>query len=79
MATETQKKPLTALAWALQYIEDDHHEDLANDAYARDVLYRAREALDRVFSLVAAAEALNDDPDTLLELEAALVPFQVTP
>ena len=49
---EKQKHPLTALAWALQYIEDDHHEDLAKDAYARGVLARARRALEDVEALV---------------------------
>ena len=67
MATETQT-PIAALERMLH----DHGNSV-------QAVADAREALRRVFSLVAAAEALNDDPDTLLELEAALVPFQAQP
>ena len=63
--TETQKNPLTALAWALQYIEDDHHEDLANDAYARGVLADAREALCRVEDVYAERDRLREFADEL--------------
>ena len=70
MATETQT-PIEALRRAIDWGCASNHEDCK-----LPICTDARTALEDVEALVAAAEALNDDPNTLLELEASLAKFQ---
>ena len=53
-------------------LRDAYDEVLDLAAYLRQAIEERKD----VEAVVAAAEALNDDPNTLLELEAALAKFQ---